>query len=313
AFEILNFFDGTLQIIGAKIKKESPLIGKKFFELAQIKEEHNFLIAGIQRKDLFLIPSGKSQIFEGDKVYFVTKKELAQKGMGLLGYKKEKFGKIMINGASFIGRNLASTLEAKGITVKLIEPDPHLCSIASRDLNNTLLLNAAGTDQEVLEQENIHKMDAFVSVTKDDEENIISSLLAKRLGCPVAISLSHKIEYLPLISSMGIDAVINPRQLTKNAITHFLRQGRVLNESQLTEFAEIIELEALETSDIVNTPIHKIQFPKPVLILSIKRNDEIIVPWGDTIIEPGDRVLLITQRRDVSKLEKFISVKLEYF
>ena len=313
ATDILDFFDGRVRLVGANVRRTSPVINKPLKELTKLREERNFLIAGIFRSGQLLIPTGESKIMPGDNVYFMASAKRAQEGMRLLGHKGEKAGNIMIHGGGFIGMNLAQSLEKKGINVKVIEPDPKICSVLSRNLSKAVILNAAGTDQDVLEEENVSQMDAFVAVTKDDEDNILSSLLAKRMGCPMAITLSHKSAYPPLISTIGIDVVINPRALTNNAILHFIRKGKVLHVSSLREDAEIIEAEALETSDLVGRPIRHLKLPAGSLVLSIKRGENLIAPWGDTVIEPKDRVLLLARRDAIPKIEKFIVVKLEYF
>lgn len=313
ATDMLDFFDGRVRLVGTTVRRTSPVINRPLRDLVRLREERNFLIAAIFRGGQLIIPTGDNKIMPGDNVYFMSAAKNIQAGMRLLGHKGEKAGNIMIHGGGFIGMNLATSLEKKGINVKVIEPDSKTCSVLSRHLNKSVILNAAGTNQDVLEEENVSQMDAFVAVTKDDEDNILSSLLAKRLGCPLAVALSHKSAYQPLISAIGIDVVINPRALTNNAILHFIRRGKVIHVSCLREDAEIIEAEALETSDLVGRPIRRLKLPTGSLVLSIKRGEKLIAPWGDTVIETGDRVLLLARRDAIPKIEKIIVVKLEYF
>jgi trk/ktr system potassium uptake protein len=313
ATDLLTFFDGRLKLVGTTVRRTSPVINKPLMELSELREKGNFLIAAVFRGGQLIMPTGDSKIMPGDTVYFVAESKDVREGMKLLGHKTEKAGSIVIHGGSFIGMNLASTLELSGVNVKVIEPDPKICSFISRHLDKAVILNSVATDEDLLEEENIDQMDAFISVTKDDEDNILSALLAKRMGCPLAIALSHKSAYRSLISSIGIDVVVNPRELANNAILHFIRKGKVLNVSALREDAEITEIEALETSDLVGKPLHKIKLPGKSIVLSIKRGDDLIVPYGDTVINPGDRVLILAKREAVKKLEKFFTVKPEYF
>jgi trk system potassium uptake protein TrkA len=176
-----------------------------------------------------------------------------------------------------------------------------------------VILNAEASDQDFLEEENIDRMDAFVAVTKDDEDNILSALLAKRLGCPLTITIAHNRAYHRLISAVGIDVVVNPRQLTSNTILHFIRKGNVLHASSIMDAAEFIEAKALPTSLLVKKPIHELGLPKGVIVLCIKRGEEIMVPGGDSVIEEGDRVLFIATHGAIGKLEKLIEVGMEYF
>lgn len=313
ASDMMDFFDGNVKLVGAPALKSSPLINRPLKDMTRLWEDGRFLVAAIFHNGEFSMPTGDSKIVPGDTVYFVSQREHMADGMRLLGHRGEKARDIMIAGGGFVGLNLAAGLEKRGVNVKIVEQDPRLCSALSRGLGKPVILNATATDEDFLKEENIASMDAFVAVTRDDEENILSSLLAKRLGCPIAIAISHKAGYLPIISSLGIDVVLSPRQLTIDGILHFIRKGKVLQASSLREAAEIIEVEALETTDLVGRPIKDVRLPKGVLILSVKRKDEIVVPWGDTVIQPGDRVLLISSRDAVPKVEKFITVKLEYF
>ncbi len=313
ATDLLTFFDGSLKLVGTTVRRTSPIINRPLKELDRLRQERNFLIAAVFRSGQLIIPSGETKIMPGDNVYFVGQSKHVREGMALLGHKEERAGTIMIHGGTFIGMNLAENLEREGLSVKIIEPDAKICSALSRVLDKSVILNAIATDEELLEQENVKQMDAFVAVTKDDEDNILSALLAKRMGCPLAIALSHKSAYQQLITAIGIDVVVNPRELANNAILHFIRKGKVLHASSLREAAEIIELEALETSELVGKPLHALKLPKETIILSLKRNEELIVPHGETSIEPGDRVLLLGRRDAMRKIEKFITVKPEYF
>ena len=313
AIDLMDFFDGKVKLVGASAQKTSPLINRPLKDLTKLWEDGRFLVAAVFRHGEFILPAGDSRIHPGDVVYFVSQSEHVPDGMRLLGHRGERAHDVMVAGGGFVGLNLAAGLEKKGINVKVVEQDPRLCSVLSRSLSRSVILNATATDQDFLKEENISGMDAFVAVTRDDEENILSALLAKRLGCQLAVALSHKAGYLPIISSLGIDVVLSPRQLTIDGILHFIRKGKVLQASSLRDEAEIIEVEALETTDLVGKPIKDVKLPKGVLILSVKRKETIVVPWGDTVIEPGDRVLMLAGRDAVPKVEKFITVKLEYF
>ncbi|MFH1829231.1 MAG: Trk system potassium transporter TrkA [Pseudomonadota bacterium] len=307
--DVMEFFDGGLKLVGTEVKRQCELINRP---LSQLKE-FSCLLAAIVRGGQLIIPTGESKIMPKDQVYFVAESKKVRDVLKIFGHETDKVSSIMISGGGFIGMNLASSLEAKGANVKVVESDPKLCSVLSRNLNKTVILNASSTDQDFLEDENIDKMDAFVAVTKDDEDNILSALLAKRLGCTMTITLSHNRAYHRLINAVGIDVVVNPRQLASNTILHFIRKGNVLHASSIMDAAEFIEVKALPTSELVKKPIHKLDLPKGVIVLSIKRGDQITVPGGDTVIEPDDRVLFIVRHDAIGKLEKLIEVGFEYF
>ena len=180
-------------------------------------------------------------------------------------------------------------------------------------MDKSVVLNDTATDQAFLNQENVKEMDAFISVTGDDEDNILSSLLAKRLGTPWTITLTTQISYIPLITTIGIDVAISPRLISNSALLHFIRRGKVLSVSALQEDIEILEIEALETSNIVGKPISEAKIPKGALMLGVERDGNISIIDGHTVIQPGDRVLVQAQSHAVPKVEKLFTVKPEYF
>ncbi|MBU4484089.1 NAD-binding protein, partial [bacterium] len=260
-----------------------------------------------------IIPRGEDVLKEGDLLYFVSEADKLNFGMELLGHKIDTIKRVMINGGDYIGLYLARQLEKQGVSVKIIEKDPVVCSKLIRKLNKTIVLNESATERHFLEQENIGSMDAFISVTGDDEDNILSTLLAKSLGVPWSVTLSNQLSYVPLMSSIGIDVVVNPRLIATSEILHFVRRGKVLSVAALKEDIEIIEVEALESSDIVGKPLSKIKWPSSTIVLCVEHEGGIIVPSGDTTINPNDKILLLAHYNDVAKLEKMLTVKLEYF
>ena len=185
--------------------------------------------------------------------------------------------------------------------------------LASR-LDRTICLHGDGTDQDLLKEENIQDADYFIAVTDDEEENILSALLAKQLGAKKTICLVNKAGYNHLIPVIGIDGVMNPRRASIGKILHFIRKGKVISATPLgDEKAEAVEFIALETSDITNRPLKDIDFPRGTIVGPITRDGEVIIPGGDTIILPGDHVILVTLRSSIPKVEKILTVKLDYF
>ena len=157
-------------------------------------------------------------------------------------------------------------------------------------------------------------MDVVVTLTNDEETNILSSLLSRRLGAHKTITKISKFSYFPLMTAIGIDQVVSPRLSAINSILQHIRRGKVLSAISLKgEQAEALEVVALETSDIVAKPLRRVAFPKGAIVAGIIRKDHIIIPTGESIIEPGDRIIIFAQRRAVEGIEKILAVKLEYF
>jgi len=165
----------------------------------------------------------------------------------------------------------------------------------------------------LLAEENIQEMDVVVTLTDDEETNVLASLLATRMGARKSITQITKFSYFPLLTAIGIEQVVSPRLSAINTILQHIRRGKVLSVISIKEQAEVLEAVALETSDIVDKPLKDIAFPKGALVAGIIRQDNIIIPTGDSVIAPQDRIIIFARREAIPKIEKILAVKLEYF
>jgi trk system potassium uptake protein TrkA len=314
ATDVVEFAEGRVRISGIKVDPHSYVIGKRLRDLSKENEKHDIIIAAIFRNDQVIIPRGDDIIQENDLVYAVTE---SKKIISVTNYFKEKeqrVQRIMILGGGEIGVELAQRLEKKAIKTKLIEHDEQRCSEIAEKLEKTIVLRGNGTDRELLEEENIKDIDVFIAVSEDEQTNILVSLLAKRLGAKKVISLINNISYTPLVSSIGVDIVISPHLAAISRILQFIRKGKVLSVASFTkENAEAIEIIALDTSDLVNRPLRDIKFPRGAIIGAVVRDKEIIIPTGETIIIPGDRVIIFTLTSAIPSVEKTLMVKMEYW
>ncbi|MBU1905017.1 MAG: NAD-binding protein, partial [Proteobacteria bacterium] len=188
------------------------------------------------------------------------------------------------------------------------------CAGLSETLEHVIVINGDGTDKGLIEEENVEGVDFLVAVTGDEASNILISLLAKGLGAKKTVTRVSKLSYVPLMSAIGIDTVVSPRLSAVRAILQHIRPGRIISVAPLKgELAEAIEAEALETSDIVNIPLSKVKMPKGAIVGAIVRGDEIIIPRGDSVIRPKDHLIIFALQAVIPKLEKLLTVKLEYF
>ncbi len=184
----------------------------------------------------------------------------------------------------------------------------------AQSLDSSVVLCGSALDQEILDEVNIETAETVVAVTDDDETNILASLLAKRTGCRRAVTLINNASYGPLTGTLGIDAVVNPRAITVSKILQHVRRGRIRKVHPVAEgFAEAIEAEALETSGLVGVPLRDAHLPDEVHVGAIVRGGKVTIARGDTVIRPGDQMILFAAQGAVRKLEKLFSVKLEYF
>ena len=251
---------------------------------------------------------------EGDLVYVVVQNSRLQQTMQFFNIKSEALRRVCIVGAGQTGASLAKALDHTKISVKIIERDSDTCAMLSESLDHVIVINGDGTDKGLLEEENIKDMDFMMALTADEETNILISLLAKGLGTGKTIARVSKWSYIPLMTTIGIDIVVSPRLSAVRAILQHIRPGKIVSVVPLKgEHAEAIEAEALETSDIVNIPLSKVKMPKGAIVGAIVRGEEIIIPQGDSIIRPKDHLIIFALQRVFPKLEKLLTVKLEYF
>ena len=310
--------DGRIRLGGFKIGASSPLVYRSLQEISTSSDTNgmNFLIAAILRQMNLLIPKGSDKILPGDRVYVVLDQGDNKEILSFMGTYRKPMQNLIIYGGSITGETLASNLEHRNVNVKLIEHDEKRCIELSERLSSTTVLNIPSVNQDLLEAERISDQDALIAVSNDEEANILSSLLAKRIGCPHVIALVNNTDYVSLVSDIGVDAVVNPRMAAVAKILQFIRKGKIFSMTSLSDIeAEVLEVEAMETSDLVERPIKKIKWPKDAIIAGVIRGGEgkVIAPKGDTVIDPGDRVIIFAKRGTMPKVEKVLSVKLNYF
>ncbi|MBN1615008.1 MAG: Trk system potassium transporter TrkA [Deltaproteobacteria bacterium] len=312
ASEVLDFVGGKVKLVSFLISNTSPLAGKKLSDL-KICEGH-LLVGAIVRGHNILIPSGKDTIQPHDLVYLVLQKEEINDALARFDLTTPPMENIIIVGAGETGMALAKALDERRLNVKIIDRDREKCKNLANILNRVIVIRGDGTDRELLQEENAGDMDLLIATTGDEESNVLISLLAKDLGTRRTITRVSKMSYLPVVSAIGLDTVINPRMEAVRAILQYIRRGRIISVAPLREEqAEAIEAEALETSDIVNTPLYKVPFPPGAILGAIIRGDEIIIPQGNTIVLPHDRLIIFAMQQVAKKLEELLTVKVEYF
>jgi len=314
AVDVSEFEEGRIKFIGVKLDQSSRLAGVTLTELPDIFGQARPLIAAVIRNEELIIPTGATCLMPEDLVYFICKKEILVETLEMFDKQEAPLNRVLIVGGGRIGFRLADLLEKRSVHTKIIELRKDRCTELAENLNKTVVLCGDGSDHDILREENVRDMDAVVTVTDDEESNILISLLGKRLGARKAITKISRFSYFPLLSTIGVDQVVSPRLSAISSILQHIRRGKILSATTLKgEQAEVIEAVALETSDIVGKPIKKMAFPKGALLVSVVRKEEIIIPSGETIVEPGDKIIIFANRNAVPKIEKFLTVKLEFF
>ncbi len=304
------FTSGRIALIEFKAKRKKELIGLKMPEVRRLMPD--MLIAAISRNGKVIIPHGKDEIREDDAVYVVGEKneimELNKK-VHVKG-KYTDLQKVMIIGGGKTGYYLAQRLADFGASVKLVEQSKERCQYLSTRIPNVMILHGDGTDMDMLEEENIDEMDAFVTATGYDEQNLLLALTAKQKGIEDVISKISRESYSGLIEEMGVDMVLNPLDITAAYIFSIIQgEKRVISSMLVQGQAEIIEVVATPGMKMVGDTLQNLNLPKGVLIASIYRQGEVIIPDGNARIKDGDRVIMFSLLSDIADLEKLMKIR----
>jgi trk system potassium uptake protein len=314
AVDVGEFADGRIKFVGVYLGTDSRLAGAQLSDLPGIIGDQRLLIAAVVRDEEVIIPRGNDHLLTGDLVYFISEDQHLRATLSIFDKHVEPVRKVLVIGGGRIGYRLAVKLEELSIYCKIIDKNTDRCAALAERLNKSVVLHGDGSDQNLLSEENVGDMDIVVTVTNDEEINILASLLSRRLGARKTITKISKFSYFPLMSTIGIEQVVSPRLSAINTILQHIRRGKVLSAISLKgEQAEAMEVVALETSAIVDKPLRRVAFPKGAIVVGIIRKERIIIPTGDSVIEPGDRLIIFAQRRAVERIEKILAVKLEYF
>jgi len=305
ATDILEFEEGKLTVMGLRFDKNAPVINKNISEVAQEYHTADFRIVAIHRNFKTIIPSGNDRFLHNDQVFVITTQKGIETVLKIAGKENIKFENIMILGGGKIGRRVAKLLE-KSMKVKLIESDEEKSFELADMLHDTLVIRGDGRDIDLLAQEGIIDMDAFIALTEDAETNIISCLMAKHLGVTKAIALVDKVDYVPLTQTIGLDSLINKKLIAANSISRFIRRGEVLALASLEGIdAEVLEYVAAPDSLVTKKKVKDLHFPNDAIIGGVIRGDESFITVGDSQIKPDDKVVVFSLPGAEKKTAKF--------
>ncbi|MEE9226058.1 MAG: Trk system potassium transporter TrkA [Bacteroidota bacterium] len=307
ATDVLEFEEGKVQLLGIRLDAQSPIINKKLSEVVQEYENIMFRSVAITRGPRTIIPTGDDVFKRGDQVYVISKSEYVPEMLRLAGKEEKPIHDIMILGGSKIGKHVAQLLE-EDINIKLIESNKDKIYRLADDLKKTLVIHGEGKDIDLLVQEGLIDMDAYIAATSDEETNIISCLMAKHLGVDKTIALIENQDYLPLAGSIGLDSAVNKNISAANAILKFIRKGEIVSVATLHGAdAEVIELVAQPGSDVTKKRLQDIHFPEGALVGCVIHNGSVTIPVGKTKVAPNDRVIVFTLPQAIRHVEKLFN------
>ncbi len=302
-----EFDGGALMMIGLTLSRTAAFVGKSVRQLAESHPELSYVPIAIQRygTQYTLIPRGDTLFKEGDQIYLITTPAGVEHLYTLTGKVREEIKNVMILGGSKIGNKAATDLCKRRFNVKLIENSKEKAFEIADDIPSCLVINGDGRNVELLEEESINEMDAFISVTGNSETNIMSCLVAKSKGVKKAIALVENMDYFQLSQSIGIDTLINKKLLAANNIFRHVRKGEVVAMTMLNNMnAELLEFMVTPSAEVANKEIKEIDFPRSAIIGGIIRDGEGIIALGDFEIKTGDRIVVCCLPQSIKKVEK---------
>jgi len=316
SLQVLDFADGQVKLVGVRAYYGGPLVGHELRTLREHMPKVDTRVAAIYRHNRAIIPEGHTVIEADDEVFFIAATKHIRSIMSELRRLDKPYKRIMLVGGGNIGKRLAQALE-QNYQVKLIDHNYERTLAISNELENTIVLLGDAADEELLIEENIESIDVFCALTNDDEANILSSMLAKRLGAHKVMTLINRTAYVDLVQSGEIDIAISPQQSTIGSLLAHVRRGDVVKVHSLRRgAAEAIEAIAhgdKNTSKVVGRTIGELKLPPGTTIGAIVRNEEVIIAHHDTVIEPEDHVILfLVDKKYIVEVEKLFQVGITF-
>jgi trk system potassium uptake protein TrkA len=302
--EMIEFAEGELVLLGGYVAADAPLAGMTLQTLRKTVKSWDWLVAALIRGGETLIARGDTEIQAGDHVLVMVAGGNANEAFGLMGLQEHRAEKVIILGATRLASLTAELFAENHIQTILIDKDADRCRELAAESGNVVVVQGDPTDPKVLQSEGVENADAVLALSGWDEVNIVGCLIAKALGADTTVARFHRFEYVSLLPGVGIDAGVSSRLAAANAILRFVRRGHVHSVVTFQDSAaEAIELEIEPDSTVVGKNLKEIGLPKTVIVGGLVRNGKAFVPHGDTVIEGGDRLIVVALPEAISSVE----------
>ena len=312
AREVVDFAGGKIQLIAFNIEPDNPLVNSSIEEISSrnIFAELRFVALKKKGGKSTIMPRGSNQISLGDEVFVMGSRSAISNIMKVSGISSShNLERLVIAGASKIGIEVAKQLESSSVKVSMIEPDIHKAEEASSILKKAIIIHGSFLERQILAEAGISEADSFISVTGDDEDDIMSCILSTAEGAERTIPLIQEPTYLPILASITeIDSAVSRHLTLVNDILRLLRSGNVLKDVLIKDIdAEVLELVVNEKAKACNKKVSSIPFPRDAVIGAILRSDKVVLPTGDVIIQPGDDIVIFSQPESIPQIESLFT------
>jgi len=309
ATDAVDFADGEILLRGFNVPPDAPIANRTLAELREAWEGEAFLVLCVLREGkTLIIPRGDEVLQPNDEIYVMLPQHTLPLLLPMVNRRSNEVRRVAIYGAGTRGRSLAVALEGRGIDVVLIEPDPGRADLAAAELERGLVLRGHATELEILTEANIETVSFFIAAYDNDELNLLAALLAKKNGAARAIVITGEPDYVAVMKSIDIHVVVNPRLVTVGAILRHVRRGRTITVAKLSDSgAEAVESVVAKGSAIVGRPLREAKLPKGAIVGAIWREREVIIPTGETVVQPGDDLVVFALPEAVSRVQSLLS------
>ncbi|CBI76285.1 potassium uptake protein TrkA [Bartonella clarridgeiae 73] len=316
AIDVLYFCNDAVVALALECMEDCPVINTPLKQLTELFPDLQTTVTAIKRDSELLIAHSDTQLRVGDITYLVSSRDQVRRALRIFGHKEQEAHRIIIAGGGHIGLYVAQAIEKRlhKLKLRIIEADKERALTIADQLEKTAILYGNVLDPIILQEAGIGQADLMITLTNQDQVNLLSAIIAKRLGCKANMVLINNVAYQEFSRAVGVDAYFNPRSVTVSKILQQMRRGRIRAvHSVFNGAAEIIEAEAMQTSSLIGKPLRELNLPEGLRISAIYRNETIIQLLGDTRILPGDRIVIFALADSVRDVEQLFRVSLEYF
>ncbi len=306
AFDTAEFSDGQVLLLGYSVHDDHPFIGKSLHEIGRLSADTQYVMTAIIRQGETIIPRGEDVIQAGDKIYLMMLRRDMTRVEKLFNFSSRLPGRIFIIGGGDIGYMVARQLEETPIEIKIVEIDQRRCEFLSENLSSCIVLNMDGLDAQALIEEGIDKADLVIAVTRSATTNILGSLLAKHHGARRCIVKITRHDFIPMLDKLGIDVALSPRQVAADMIIRYVRRADIVSVATILDTdAEVIEVSVPDSKRFDHVALKDLKIPAGSLVGAVVRDGRPFIPSGDSVIQPGDNLVIFFTKEAARKVEDF--------
>ena len=316
AIETINYADGAISVVGVHCEDNCPIVDTPLTQLTELFPDLPSVIVAVVRGETVFVPHSDDQLAVDDDAYFVARTDQVPRVLKIFGHEEQQARRVVIAGGGNIGLYVAKAIEERQhhVRAKVIERSRDRAVDIAESLSRTVVLHGDSLSEELLREADVGNADTIIALTNDDQANILTSVLAKQLGCERSLCLINSLGYSHVIRSLGIDAYVNPRATTVSRVLQHVRRGRIRAVHSIQNgAAEIIEAEALDTAPVVGKPLRDLDLPDGLRIGAIYRDGDVFMPNGDAEVRANDRVVIFALTEHVRTVEQLFRVSVDFF